>query len=176
MPAGVGGRSSGDLLGRLVADVEALDALYLRAILPALAALAAVLAAAFLLGGEPTLAALACLPLLLALLLPFALAPSAARGAGEAATAQGRLRAAAVDPLIGVEDILAANAEARAGAALEREAATLHGGRSAVARRSALGGAAGTLLVQAALLGPSPGASRPGAVRSRWRRSLPCSS
>ncbi|HYI85256.1 MAG TPA: thiol reductant ABC exporter subunit CydC [Acetobacteraceae bacterium] len=153
MPAGVGGRSSGDLLGRLVADVEALDALYLRAILPALAALAAVLAAAFLLGGDPTLAALACLPLLLALLLPFALAPSAARGAGEAATAQGRLRAAAVDPLIGVEDILAANAEARAGAALEREAATLHGGRSAVARRSALGGAAGTLLVQAALLG-----------------------
>ena len=75
MPAGVGGRSSGDLLGRLVADVEALDGLYLRAILPALAALAAVLAAAFVLGGEPALAALACLPLLLALLLPFALAP-----------------------------------------------------------------------------------------------------
>ena len=153
MPAGLGGRSSGDLLGRLVADVEALDSLYLRAILPAMAALAAVLAAAFVLGGEPALAVLVCLPLLLALLLPFALAPAAARGAGEAATAQGRLRAAAVDPLIGVEDILAANAEARAGATLEREAATLDRGRNAVGGRSALGGAAGTLLVQAALLG-----------------------
>jgi ATP-binding cassette, subfamily C, bacterial CydC len=152
MPAGVGGRSSGDLLGRLVADVEALDGLYLRAILPAVAALAAVLAAAFVLGAQPALAALACLPLLLALLLPFVLAPAAARGAGEAATAQGRLRAATVDPLLGLEDTLAANAEARAGAAVEREAAALDRGREAVARRSALGGAAGTLLVQAALL------------------------
>ena len=38
MPAGIGGRSSGDLLGRLVSDVEALDGLYLRAILPGVAA------------------------------------------------------------------------------------------------------------------------------------------
>ena len=153
MPAGIGGRSSGDLLGRLVSDVEALDGLYLRAILPAVAALAAVFAAALVLGGEPVLAALACLPLVLALLLPLALAPAAARGANDAALAQGRLRAAAVDPLVGLEDTLAANAEARAGAALEREAAALDRGRGAVARRSALGGAAGTVLVQAALLG-----------------------
>ncbi len=153
MPAGVGGRSSGDLLGRLVADVEALDGLYLRALLPAAAALTAVLAAALALGGEPALAALACVPLLLALLLPLALAPAAARGAGEAALAQGRLRAAAVDPLAGLEDTLAANAEGRAGAALAREAAALDRGRREVARRAALGGAAGALLVQAALLG-----------------------
>ncbi len=154
MPAGVGGRSSGDLLGRLVADVEALDGLYLRAILPGVAALAAVLAAAALfLGGEPALAVLAGLPLLLALALPLAFAPAAAQGAAEAASAQGRLRAAAVDPLAGLEDTLAANGEGRAAAALDREAAALDRGRSAVARRSALGGAAGALLVQAALLG-----------------------
>ncbi len=153
MPAGVGGRSSGDLLGRLVSDVEALDGLYLRALLPAVSALVAVLAVALALGGEPALAALAGLPLVLALLLPLGLAPGAARGAGEAALAQGRLRAAAVDPLMGLEDTLAANAEGRAGAALEREAAALDRGRDAVARRSALGGAAGTLLVQAAVLG-----------------------
>jgi ATP-binding cassette subfamily C protein CydC len=54
---------------------------------------------------------------------------------------------------VGLEDTLAANAEARAGAALEREAAALDRGRRAVARRGALGGAAGTLLVQASLLG-----------------------
>jgi ATP-binding cassette subfamily C protein CydC len=153
MPAGVGARSSGDLLGRLVADVEALDGLYLRALLPAASALAVVLAVALALAGQPALAALACLPLVLALALPFALAPAAARGAADAALAQGRLRAAAVDPLAGLEDTLAANAEGRAGAALEREAAALDRGRNAVARRSALGGAAGALLVQAALLG-----------------------
>jgi ATP-binding cassette subfamily C protein CydC len=153
MPAGVGGRSSGDLLGRLVADVEALDGLYLRAILPAVAALSAVAAVAFALRAEPALAALACLPLVLALLLPLLLAPAAARGAGEAATAQGRLRAAAVDPFAGLEDTLAANAEARAVAAVHREAAALDRGRQAVARRAALGGAAGALLVQGALLG-----------------------
>src|SRR3954451_7101345 len=44
MPAGIGLHRSGDLLGRLVADVEALDRLYLSAIVPALAALVAVLA------------------------------------------------------------------------------------------------------------------------------------
>jgi ATP-binding cassette subfamily C protein CydC len=153
MPAGVGGRSSGDLLGRLVADVEALDGLYLRAILPAIAALAAVLAVAVALGAEPALAAAACVPLVTALLLPLALAPAATRGATDAALAQGRVRAAAADPLLGLEDTLAANAEARAGAVLEREAAALDRGRNAVARRSALGGAAGALLAQAALLG-----------------------
>ena len=152
MPAGVGGRSSGDLLGRLVADVEALDGLYLRAILPALAALAVVLAVALGLGAEPALAALAGVPLLVALLLPLALAPAAARGATEAAVSQGRLRAAAVDPLTGLEDTLAANAEGRAGAALAREAAALDHGRREVAGRAALGGAAGALLVQAGLL------------------------
>ena len=153
MPAGIGGRSSGDLLGRLVADVEALDGLYLRALLPAVSALSVVVAVALALAGKPALAALACLPLVLALLLPLALAPAAARGAGEAALAQGRMRAAAVDPLAGLEDTLSANAEGRAGAALAREAAALDRGRDAVARRSALGGAAGALLVQAALLG-----------------------
>jgi ATP-binding cassette subfamily C protein CydC len=153
MPAGVGGHSSGDLLGRLVSDVEALDGLYLRAILPAVAALTAVLVIALVLAAAPGLAVLACAPLLVALALPLALAPAAARGAAEAAVAQGRLRAAAVDPLAGLEDTLAANAEDRAGAALAREAAALDRGRRAVALRSALGGAAGGLLVQAALLG-----------------------
>ena len=84
MPAGLGGRSSGDLLGRLVADVEALDSLYLRAILPAMAALAAVLAAAWRSAASRRRGA-GLSAALLALPLPFALAPAAARGAGEAA-------------------------------------------------------------------------------------------
>jgi ATP-binding cassette subfamily C protein CydC len=51
LPGGLGLRRAGDLLGRLVSDVEALDGLYLRALVPAVAALAVVLATALLLGA-----------------------------------------------------------------------------------------------------------------------------
>jgi ATP-binding cassette subfamily C protein CydC len=153
MPAGIGLARAGDLLGRLVADVEALDGLYLRALVPATAALVSVLAVALLLGAAPLLAVLVAAPLLAALLLPLLLAPGAARAAAEVARAQGRLRAAAVDPLTGLEDTLAANAEARASAALAREGAGLAAAQRRLAWRAAWAGAAGAVLVQAALLG-----------------------
>src|SRR4051812_32424163 len=110
LPAGIGLGRSGDLLGRLVKDVDSLDGLYLRALVPTLAALAVVLVGAALLAGEPLLAALVALPMAFALVLPWLLAPGAARAATAAAEAQGRLRAAAVDPLVGIEEVLAANA------------------------------------------------------------------
>ena len=153
LPGGIGLGRSGDLLGRLVADVDSLDGLYLRALVPVLSALAVVLAGAALLAGAPLLAAIVALPLAVALLLPLLLAPGAARSAAQAATAQGRLRAAAIDPLLGVEDVLAANGEAAAGAALAREAAALAAAQRGLGWRAAWAGAAGTLLVQAALLG-----------------------
>ena len=94
------------------------------------------------------------LPLAVALLLPLLLAPGAARAAAQAAAAQGRLRAAAVDPLLGVEDVLAANARAgrrrHPGARRPRRWRGRSGG---LGWRAAWAGAAGTLLVQAALLG-----------------------
>ncbi|MBL6077335.1 thiol reductant ABC exporter subunit CydC [Belnapia sp. T18] len=152
LPAGIGLRRSGDLLGRLVADVEALDGLYLKVMVPVAAALALVLVVVALLAGHPLLAAAVALPLALALALPFLLAPGAARAAAEAAAAQGRLRAAAVDPLIGIEDTLAANAEGRAGAALAEETRKLGRAQRRLAGRAALAGAAGTVLGQAALL------------------------
>ena len=152
LPAGIGLHRSGDLLGRLVADVEALDGLYLKVMVPVAAALALVLVVVALLAGHPLLAAAVALPLALALALPLLLAPGAARAAAEAAEAQGRLRAAAVDPLIGIEDTLAANAEGLAGAALADEARQLGRAQRRLAGRAALAGAAGTVLSQAALL------------------------
>ncbi len=152
LPAGIGLRRSGDLLGRLVADVEALDGLYLKVMVPVAAALALVLVVVALLAGHPLLAAAVALPLALALALPLLLAPGATRAATEAAEAQGRLRAAAVDPLIGIEDTLAANAEGLAGAALADEARQLGRAQRRLAGRAALAGAAGTVLSQAALL------------------------
>jgi ATP-binding cassette subfamily C protein CydC len=154
LPGGLGLRRAGDLLGRLVSDVEALDGLYLRALVPAVAAFAVVLASAAILGAmDPALAAIVALPLALALLLPPLLAPGAARAAEQVAEAQSGLRAAAVDPLLGLEDTLAANAEPRAAARLAGAAGTLVGAQQRLARRSAWGGAAGTVLAQAALLG-----------------------
>ncbi|MCB4825461.1 thiol reductant ABC exporter subunit CydC [Roseicella aerolata] len=153
LPAGIGLGRSGDLLGRLVSDVDALDGLYLRALVPVLAALAVVVAGVALLAGAPLLAAAVALPLAIALLLPLVLAPGAARAAAQAARAQGRMRAAAIDPLLGVEDVLAANGEAAARATLAREGQALALAQRGLGWRAAWAGAAGTLLVQAALLG-----------------------
>ncbi|MBY0329917.1 MAG: thiol reductant ABC exporter subunit CydC, partial [Acetobacteraceae bacterium] len=122
LPGGLGLNRSGDLWGRIVADVESLDGLYLRALVPGAVALLMVLVVAALLGAAPVLALVVALPLVAALLLPLLLAPGAARAAEAAATAQGGVRAAAVDPFLGLEDTLAANAEGRAATQLAGEA------------------------------------------------------
>ena len=152
MPAGIGLRGSGDLLGRVISDVEALDRLYLGGLMPAASALAVVVAIALLLGAEPMLMLLLVLPLGLALILPLVLAPAAARAAQRAADERGGLRAAAVDPVAGLEDTLAANAEGRALARLEAADATLMAAQREVSVRSAAAGTAGTLLTQLAVL------------------------
>ena len=179
LPAGIGLRRSGDLLGRLVADVEALDGLYLRVMVPGRRG------AGHGGGGRGAAGrARRCwrppspCRWRVALLLPLLLAPGAARAAAEAAEAQGRLRAAAVDPLLGIEDTLAANGEAagrrRAGA---RRRERWPQAQRRLAGRAALAGAAGTLLTQAALLGAlawglAAGGGRGGAGGARrcsWR-------
>jgi ATP-binding cassette subfamily C protein CydC len=154
LPAGIGMRRSGDLLGRLTADVEALDGLFLRAIVPAAAAAGLVIAIALLLGAaSPWLALLVAGPLGLALLLPVVLAPAFLAAGRRAATAEGELRAAIADPLVGLEDTLAANAEPRALARVAEAERDWRAAETAMARRAGAAGAAGTLLGQAALLG-----------------------
>jgi ATP-binding cassette subfamily C protein CydC len=154
LPAGIGFRRAGDLLGRLVSDIDALDRLYLGAIVPAVAAAVVVLAVFLLLGVvAPELALLVAAPLALALLLPPLLAPGAAEAGQRVAAAQGSLRAAVVDPLTGIEDTLAAGAEPVAAARVAEEGARLSAAQRLLARRGAWGGAAGTVLTQAAMLG-----------------------
>lgn len=154
LSAGPGMTRSGDLLGRLVTDVEALDGLYLRALVPMAAAAAVVLAVAVILGGlSPVLTAIVALPLALALLLPLAIAPFAARAASRTAAATGALRAEAVEPLTAMEDILAANAEGRAMDRVQAAAEGMDRERRRLTRAGSLGGAAGTVLTQGALLG-----------------------
>ncbi len=86
----------------------------------------------------PLLAAAVALPLALALALPLLLAPGAARAAGRASPRpRGALRAAVVDPLIGIEDTLAAGAEPTRRARLAREARLLGAAQRALAGRAA---------------------------------------
>ncbi|WP_431284456.1 thiol reductant ABC exporter subunit CydC [Humitalea sp. 24SJ18S-53] len=154
LPGGIGHGRAGDLLGRLVADVEALDGLYLRAIVPIAAGGAVVLATAVVLGAmSPLLAALVALPLAAALVLPPLLAPAAARAAATAADAEGRLRDAVVDPLSGLEDTLGTGAEARALARVAAAGDALAASQRALTGRNAAAGALGSLLAQGALLG-----------------------
>lgn len=154
LPAGLGLRRAGDLLGRLVADVEALDGLYLRVIVPGAAALAVVLTGAVVVGvAQPGLAAVLALPLAAALVLPVLLAPAAARAGTQVSEAQGALRSAVVEPFTGLEDTLAANGEALAARRVAAEGEALAKAQSGLARRAAWGGAMGSLLTQAALLG-----------------------
>ena len=152
MPGGIGLRGSGDLLGRVIGDVDALDRLYLGGILPAAAGLSVLVAIVALLAGEPWLMLLVCLPLGLALVLPLLLAPAAARAAQRAAERRGGLRAAVVDPLAGLEDTLAANAEARAMDRLHLADRELMRSQRSLAKRSAWAGASGGLLAQLAVL------------------------
>lgn len=153
MPGGIGLRGSGDLLSRVIGDVDALDRLYLGGILPAGAGLAVLVAVLALLAGEPWLMLLVGLPLALALVLPLVLAPAAARAAQRAADHRGGLRAAVADPLAGLEDTLAANAEPRAMARLQTADRALMHSQRALVRRSAWAGAAGGFLAQLAVLG-----------------------
>ncbi len=153
MPGGLGLTGAGDARGRMVADVEALDGLYLRAVLPALAAAAVVAAVALLLGAEPGLAALVAAPLGLALLLPFWLAQGANRAAQAVAAERGAMNRAALDPLLGLPETLCNQAEGRAAARLQGATAAMHAAEARLAQRGAIGGASGFLLGQLAMLG-----------------------
>ena len=106
---------SGDLLARMVADVETLQDFFLRAIAPPAAAVLVAGAAALLLGRfDPRLA----LVLLLFLLLAGAGVPLLARALSHRAgkhmiEVRSELNSALVDGVQGVADLLAAGAEGR---------------------------------------------------------------
>jgi ATP-binding cassette subfamily C protein CydC len=150
---GLGLRRSGDVAARIVADVEALDGLYLRIIMP-LAVAVLLLVVLGLLAVEAPWPGL-CVAVLFAV-AAFAVPAVAARGALSSGMAvaetAGALRVTIVDLLTGMRDVRAFGAEARV---LERakqrdDAAALAQAR--VAGQASLAQAAGFLCGQAALL------------------------
>lgn len=136
-PARLQGTRSGDLLARIVADIETLENFYIRVVTPPLVAvLTTALAAAIL--GRFSLALAAALVIFLALTgvaLPLASRWLSRQPAGDAVLARAELNASLADQIQGMADMLACGQEAAFQARtlqIDRQLSHLHGRLAAI--------------------------------------------
>ncbi len=151
---GLGFRRAGDALARLVGDVEALDGLYLRILVP-LAGAVLLLAVLLVWFGrsDPALAAIVGVLFALAGFVLPVLAARATTAAGtRLATAQAGLRVAVLDAISGLREVRAFGAEGRMLAAVQARESGLLAAQHEQAAHVALAGAGAFLCAQAALL------------------------
>ncbi len=141
---GLGLRRSGDVLARLVNDVDALDGLYLRILVPLLGAVLLLPILAVVLWRELSTAILVLIPFVyVAFLLPLRAVHAARENSGRAGLAMSGLRSLVLDALTGLREVKIFAAEGRMLAAVQsREAAFLAAQRDLVWRSSALNGRA----------------------------------
>jgi ATP-binding cassette subfamily C protein CydC len=151
---GLGFRPAGDLLSRMVNDIEALDGLYLRVLLPLGAALFVVPAVAILAARESLAVGLGVGVLFAAVAfgLPLLVARDAMRTGAALADATGGLRIAALDTFTGLREVRAFGAEARMQAAIGAREASLIGRQRDAAARVARANAAAMLCGPAAIV------------------------
>lgn len=151
---GLGFRQAGDVLARLVGDVEALDGLYLRILLPLTGAVLLLPALVLLIGHRmPGLAAeVGILFAAAAFVLPWLAARASSRSGTGLATEAGALRVAALDALTGLREVRAFAAEGRMLAQVQAREAALLSAQRGMASRTALAGAASFLCAQMAIL------------------------
>lgn len=151
---GLGLRQAGDVLARLVGDVEALDGLYLRVLLPLATALILLPALCVVIGAENIVLSfvIGVLFLIAAVLLPWCAARASLTAGRSLATAAGALRIAALDALTGRREVRAFGAEGRMLALVQGREASLLTAQRALAWRTAWAGAGAFLCAQAALL------------------------
>ena len=151
---GLGFRQAGDVLGRLVSDVEALDGLYLRIVLPLAGAVLLLPILVIFLGHHAPLLALAvgALFALAAFVLPWVAARASNDAGSELARTTGALRIAALDALTGLREVRAFAAEGRMLANVQAREASMLSAQRTMASRTALAGAGSFLCAQAAVL------------------------
>lgn len=151
---GLGFRRTGDALSRLVGDVEALDGLYLRLLLPLCGAFLSLPLLALVFGRiQIALALVVCLLFAAAsLLLPWLAARRSTRAGAELARAASELRIAALDMVGGLREIRVFHAGDRAMAMVAAAEARLLSAQSGLVRQSAWAGAGSFLCGQAAIL------------------------
>jgi len=151
---GLGFRQAGDVLARLAGDVDALDGLYLRILVPLAGAVMLLPGLVVLLGrqGGAVATLVGVLFVLAAFVLPWVAARAALVAGSRLARAAAMLRIAALDALTGLREVRAFGAEGRMLAAVQGREAALLGAEHELARRTALAGAAALLCGQAAVL------------------------
>ncbi len=151
---GLGLLRSGDALSRIVGDVEALDGLYLRILVPGVVAALAipVLTWVLLPDGWVALAVVLVLFLTAGLVLPLVAAAASQRAGERLATARAGLQTAAMDTLDGLREVRAYGAEGRMLAAVQAREATLFQAQRSVARMASLAQAGAATCGAAALL------------------------
>ena len=170
-PAGLALFRSGDLLARLVSDVDATQDLFIRGIDPLLAAV--------LVGGgavtvcllilAPAAAVLAAGLLAAGIVVPLAGAAVARKAARAGAPARGRLAATVTDLLDGAADLHAFGAADAALARADAADAEL----TRLARRTAAASGLGTGLMSAGVRPDAVGGPAPRRRRHRDRRAVP---
>jgi thiol reductant ABC exporter CydC subunit len=108
-PAALGGRRRGDLLSRIVADVETLDDFYVRVLIPPMAAALVVAVLCLALGSFDPAIGVVLLTFLVVtgVLLPLATRWLSRGPATELVTLRGALNAAVVDDLEGLPELVA---------------------------------------------------------------------
>jgi ATP-binding cassette subfamily C protein CydC len=151
---GLGFRQAGDVLARLVGDVEALDGLYLRILLPLASAVLLLPVLVLLIGHRaPGLATeVGVLFAAAAFVLPWLAARASGRAGTGLAVEAGALRVAALDALTGLREVRAFAAEGRMLASVQAREAALLSAQQGMAGRTALAGAASFLCAQIAVL------------------------
>jgi ATP-binding cassette subfamily C protein CydC len=151
---GLGFRQAGDLLSRLVTDIEALDGLYLRILLPLAGAALLLPVLALVVGPHslPLALTLAALFILAAFILPWRAARAAADAGTALAETAGAVRIVALDALTGLREVRAFGAEGRMLATLQARETALLGAQHTLARRTALASLGAFLCSQAAIL------------------------
>ena len=151
---GLGFMRSGDALGRLVSDVEALDGLYLRIVVPGIAAvlLLPVLIGVLALANAGTALLVGALFLLSAVVLPWVAARFTLEAGTQLAAASAGLRSAALDALDGIREIRAYGAEGRMLAVVQARESMLFQAQRQVGRRASWAQAAAFTCSQVALL------------------------
>ena len=151
---GLGFRRTGDALSRLVGDVEALDGLYLRLLLPLCGALLTLPLLAVLLGriGSGLAVAVCLLFGAASFLLPWLVARRSEASGGALALAASGLRVAVLDMVGGLREIRVFGAGERALALVTAREDALLSAQSDLVRDSAFAGAAAFLCGQAAIL------------------------
>jgi ATP-binding cassette subfamily C protein CydC len=150
---GLGLRASGDVAARIVADVEALDGLYLRILVPAAAGVMLVLVMAIAGAEEPALGVgIVMLFAAAAFAVPAVAARGAMQGGSRLVRAAAALRVAVVDIFAGMRDVRAFGAERRMLDLVAQRDQALAAAQASTALRASLAQAAGFLCAQAAVL------------------------